>query len=152
MKFGLPKLTIFQFISVSRESYGLRFSLWRRISLKIEFRWTLYRSFCSRLYFFWTIKYSTGTTVNKIWHVFFFTNVDNILCTWYIDVNQCYWVIRKNKQEKFAIPVISLASATLSCLSKVRTWIFNDICRGIFMYNKVRRDVIGRFVDIGGIV
>lgn len=145
MKFGLPKLTIFQFISVSRESYGLRFSLCRRINLKIEFRWTLYRSLCSCLYFFWTIKYCTGATVNKIWHVFFFTNVDNILCTWCIDVNQCYCVIRKNKQERFAIPVISLASATLLCLSKVRTWIFNDMCRSLFMCNKVRWDVIGRW-------
>jgi hypothetical protein len=39
------------------------------------------------------------------------------------------------------------------CLSKNWTWIFNTICRDLFVLNGFRREVVYiRFVDIGGIV
>jgi hypothetical protein len=43
-------------------------------------------------------------------------------------------------------------SATLLCLSQVRTWISISICRGLFVFSDLKSDVDVRFVDIGGIV
>ena len=42
--------------------------------------------------------------------------------------------------------------ATCLCLSENWTYIFNAICRDLFVLNGFRREVIIRFVDIGEIV
>jgi len=43
-------------------------------------------------------------------------------------------------------------TTTVLCLSQTRTWISNTICRGFFVFNELRSEVIVHFVDIGGIV
>ena len=50
------------------------------------------------------------------------------------------------------IPLISLTPPHFVCLSQARTWISNVICGGLFVLSKWRREMIVRFVDIGGIV
>jgi hypothetical protein len=46
------------------------------------------------------------------------------------------------------VPLTGLTPATFWCLSQHRTWIFNVICRGIFVF---RWEVIVRCVDTGRI-
>ena len=47
-------------------------------------------------------------------------------------------------------PINQFNPTTSVCLSQARTWISNIICGGDFFCAQLRRDMIVRFVDIGG--
>ena len=50
-------------------------------------------------------------------------------------------------------PINKFNPATILCMSEVRTWISNVICRGpLFVFSEWMWELIVRFVDIGGIV
>ena len=49
-------------------------------------------------------------------------------------------------------PTDRFNTAIFVCLSQARTTIYNVICRSLVIFSELWREVIVRFVDIGGIV